>query len=175
MKNIEIKGKHQLDKINKATNPNTDIVAERDCMTPLPDYVFDNRFQIQMINKLYLDSDFEYKKELLREIDKKILSYKNQDINKKKYENNNISQTQTIEKIVASKLKCYYCKCNMKLFYKKVRDINQWTLDRINNDLPHQNDNVITCCLKCNLQRRKQNKDKFLFTKQLKIVKNSYN
>jgi hypothetical protein len=172
MKKIEIKGKHQLDKINKATDPNnTDIVAERDCMMSLPDYVFENRFQILMINKLYLDSDFGYKKELLREIDKKILSYKNQDINKKKYENNNISQAQTIEKIVVSKLKCYYCKSNMKLFYKKVRDMDQWTLDRIDNDLPHQNENVITCCLKCNLQRRKQNKDKFLFTKQLKINK----
>ena len=60
----------------------------------------------------------------------------------------------------------------MKLFYKKVRDMEQWTLDRIDNNLPHQDDNVIVSCLKCNLQRRQQNKDKFLFTKQLKIIKN---
>ena len=73
--------------------------------------------------------------------------------------------------MVASKLKCYYCKCNMQIFYFKVRAMNQWTLDRIDNDLPHSNDNVIISCLKCNLERRRQNKDKFLFTKQLKINK----
>lgn len=172
MKQIEIKGKHQCDKINKANDPNNlDIIAKRDCMQLLPDFVFETYFQEQIINKLYLNYDFEYKKELLREIDKKITSYKTQDITKNKYDDNNISREQTIEKIVTSKLKCYYCKCNMKLLYKKVRDMEQWTLDRIDNDLPHQDNNVIVCCLKCNLQRRRQTKDKFLFTKQLNIKK----
>jgi len=171
MKKIEISGKHNSDKIKKANDPNNPtIIAERNCMQTLPNYVFENRYQIQIINRLYLDSEFEYKKELLREIDKKITSYKAQDVNKNKYNNDNISQEQAVEKLVISKLKCYYCKCNMKLFYSKVRDMEQWTLDRIDNDLPHQDENVITCCLKCNLQRRRQNKDKFLFTKQLKIV-----
>ena len=32
---------------------------------------------------------------------------------------------------------------------------------RIDNDLSHTDDNVIVACLKCNLQRRRQNKDKF--------------
>ena len=181
MKKIEIIGKHQSDKIKKANDPNNpNIVAERDCMQNMPSFVFENRYQVQIINKLYLNletniQDFEYKKELIREIDKKIASYKTQDINKNKYENDNIKQEQVVEKLVASKLKCYYCKCNMKLFYKKVRDMEQWTLDRINNDLSHTDDNVIVACLKCNLQRRRQNKEKFLFTKQLKIVKHDSN
>ena len=172
MKKIEIQGKHNSDKIKKANDPNNpNIVAQRNCMQIIPESVFEHRFQIQMINKLYLDFDFEYKKELLREIDKKITSYKTQDINKNTYDDNNITQEQATEKLVTSKLKCYYCKCNMKLFYKKVRDMEQWTLDRIDNDLSHTDDNVIVACLKCNLQRRRQNKDKFLFTKQLKIKK----
>jgi len=178
MKNIEIKGKHQSYKIKKAACPNNqDIIEKRDCMLKMPDSVFDDKYQIQMINNLYFNlektvtKDFEYKKDLVREIDKKIASYKTQDINKNKYNDDNITQEQTVEKLVASKLKCYYCKCNMKLFYSKVRDMEQWTLDRIDNDLPHQDENVIVSCLKCNLQRRRQNKDKFLFTKQLKIVK----
>uniref|UniRef100_A0A6C0AXQ2 HNH domain-containing protein n=1 Tax=viral metagenome TaxID=1070528 RepID=A0A6C0AXQ2_9ZZZZ len=177
MKQIEISGKHHSDKIKKANDPNNpNIVAERDCMQCFPNFVFENHFQIQIINKLYLNldsnnSEFEYKKNLLRELDKKIISYKSQDVNKNKYKDNNITQEQAIEKLVISKLKCYYCKCNMKLFYKKVRDMEQWTLDRIDNNLPHQEDNVIVSCLKCNLQRRQQNKDKFLFTKQLKIIK----
>ena len=174
MKNIVIKGKTQRDKINKANDPNNTIIATRDCMDYISDELFKTNKQITLINKLYLniDADIEYKKECLREIDKKIASYKSQDINKNKYQNNNISQEQTIEKLVASKLKCYYCKCNMFIFYNKVRDLEQWTLDRIDNDLPHSNDNVVISCLRCNLQRRKQDKDKFLFTKQLKIVKN---
>ena len=59
----------------------------------------------------------------------------------------------------------------MLIFYNKVRDMEQWTLDRIDNDLNHSCENVVICCLRCNLQRRCQNKDKFLFTKQLRIVK----
>ena len=55
----------------------------------------------------------------------------------------------------------------MKLFFEKVRDEEQWTLDRINNYDEHSNENTIVCCLKCNLQRRRKNSEKFLFTKQL--------
>jgi len=173
MKKIEIKGKHQKDKINKANNPNNlNLIATRDCMQIIPEKLFEIKNQITLINKIFLDLDnIEYKKECLREIDKKITSYKTQDINKNKYNDNNITQEQVIEKLVSSKLKCYYCKCNMFIFYNKVRDLEQWTLDRIDNDLSHSDDNVIISCLRCNLQRRCQNKDKFLFTKQLKIVK----
>ena len=155
MKKIEITGKHQKDKIDKANNPNNStIIAVRECMQNLPDEVFTYQYQVKLINRLYLDieSNIEYKKECLREIDKKIASYKTQDINKNKYDDNNITQEQTIEKLVCSKLKCYYCKCKMLIFYNKVRDMEQWTLDRIDNNLPHSEQNVIICCLRCNLQ-----------------------
>lgn len=179
MKNIEIKGRYNCYKINKANDcSNNDTILKRECMNSLPNYIFDYKYQIEIINKILLDfenikfnNSIQYKKELLREIEKKILSYKNQDIIKNKFNNNNIKLEETIEKIVISKLICYYCKCKLKLFYQKVRDMEQWTLDRIDNNLPHENKNVIVCCLKCNLQRRKQDKDNFLFTKQLKIEK----
>ena len=145
----------------------------RDCMSNIPSKLFKYKNQIRLINRIYLENNeiIEYKKELIREIEKKISSYKAQDINKKKYLENNITVEETLEKLVESKLYCYYCKCKLKIFYDIVRDSQQWTLDRIDNNLPHQNDNVIISCLKCNLQRRKIDKDKFLFTKQLKIVK----
>lgn len=148
-------------------------VKERECVEGIPVKLFEHLNQIKMINTLYLDIDsyIDCKKEFIREIDKKIASYKAQDINRKKYKDDNINQIETIEKLVISKLKCYYCKCRMKIFYNKVREPTQWTLDRIDNRLPHQNDNVIICCLDCNLKRRTRDKDKFLFTKQLKIVK----
>lgn len=173
MKNIEITGKRQKDKIEKANDPNNKgIVAKRDCMKKIDESYFDYKIQKELINRLYLnDENMPCKTDLLREIDKKIASYKTQDINKNKYDGNNITREETIEKLVASKLKCYYCKSNVLLFYNKVRDMEQWTLDRIDNNINHSNNNVIIACLKCNLQRRCQNKDKFLFTKQLKIIK----
>jgi hypothetical protein len=55
----------------------------------------------------------------------------------------------------------------MFILFDKVRDSNQWTLDRLNNYDEHSCDNTIISCLKCNLERRRQNSEKFKFTKQL--------
>ena len=52
-----------------------------------------------------------------------------------------------------------------------MREPFQWTLDRIDNSLSHTNENTCVSCLKCNLQRRVMDADKFTFTKQLKISK----
>ena len=58
------------------------------------------------------------------------------------------------------------------ILYQQVRDEKQWTLDRIDNDIGHYYDNVVICSLKCNLQRRVQDKEKFLLTKNFKVFKN---
>ena len=76
-----------------------------------------------------------------------------------------------MEKLVISKLKCYYCRCNCLLMYDNVREKKQWTLDRIDNGLGHHNDNTVICCLECNLKKGTMNDEKFKFTKQLKITK----
>jgi len=68
-------------------------------------------------------------------------------------------------------MKCYYCKEEVYILYKNIRENLQWTLDRVDNDLGHINDNLVISCLKCNLKRRKQNDIAFLFTKQLDIKK----
>ena len=78
---------------------------------------------------------------------------------------------QVLEKIVACKLTCHYCKEHMMIVYADNRDPKQWTLDRINNDMGHNTENVVISCLQCNLKRRTTNMKKFLFTKQMKIVK----
>ena len=124
--------------------------------------------QVKTINNLYMGSQFEERNFILSELKAKINSYKQQDIKKDYHEYANlITLDNVIEKLVSCKLKCYYCNKNMKLFFEKVRDEEQWTLDRINNYDEHSNENTIVCCLKCNLQRRRKNSDKFLFTKQL--------
>lgn len=105
-------------------------------------------------------------------IDKKISSYKQQDIEKDKYDVDKfVTFDNVIGKMNESGLNCYYCSCKMFLLYEIVREMKQWTLDRVDNDLGHNNDNVIISCLECNLKRRRTNKDSFLFTKNLTIVK----
>ena len=127
----------------------------------LADFVMEN------INKL----DTE-KKVLTREINKKLSSYKQQDIKNEIYsEYHIIKYPDVIQLLLESKMKCKYCRENVFLLYKEVRDPKQWTLDRIDNNFGHNNDNVIICCLDCNLKRRNTNMNKFLFTKQLKISK----
>ncbi len=133
--------------------------------------------QIEILNNI--KNHFTEKKELSEEIklaishiERKINSYKHQDIDKKMLDINNfIKFDETIEKLINCGLICFYCSREMYILYEHVRENNQWTLDRIDNDVGHNRDNVIISCLECNLKRRRTNKDKFLFTKQLKINK----
>ncbi len=131
--------------------------------------------QVNLINQIYINGNnandkLELNSVIVREINKKLSGYKQQDIKKEIYDENMlIIYDDIVEMLVASKLKCHYCRTNMKIIYKLVRDDKQWTLDRIDNDLGHTRENTIICCLKCNLQRRCTNKDKFEFTKRLKI------
>ena len=73
--------------------------------------------------------------------------------------------------MVECELKCYYCKIEMNVLYDISRELKQWTVDRINNDLGHNYDNYYLACLECNLKRRRRSDEKFLFTKQMKLVK----
>lgn len=109
---------------------------------------------------------------ITQQINKKISSYKQQDILKKVFNNQEfISFNFIIQKLIDCNLKCFYCNCNMFILYEMVRENKQWTVDRINNDLGHNNNNIVIACLECNLKRRNKTKDSFLFTKQLKITR----
>ena len=128
--------------------------------------------QNELIKKLYLDVIFPENRKLRSQIVAKIGSYRKQDRNKERYnEEKFITYEETLEHLVSSKLLCHYCRDKLYLFYQDVREKKQWTLDRINNDIGHYGDNVVISCLDCNLKRRRTNKDNFLFTKQLKLVK----
>jgi len=118
------------------------------------------------------DKDTNASKILIHQIEKKITSYKQQDIDKKILNNEKkIHLTCIIDKLNETEIKCYYCKCEMLILYENVRDSKQWTVDRLNNDIGHNIDNFVLACLSCNLKRRCKSADKFLFTKQLNIIK----
>ena len=107
-----------------------------------------------------------------REINKKIASYKKQDVDKKRYvESQFITFDETIEILCTSKLLCYYCCKKMCIFYDHVREKNQWTLDRVDNDVCHSKANLVVSCLSCNLQKRRRESEAFKFMKQMKIEK----
>ena len=136
-----------------------------------PDFLLDPKNHISIVNRLFLGDDFHGSKDAKREINKKISGYRQQDIKKKKLTEDFVCLEDVLERIVVSKLKCFYCRQQMLLLFNIKKDMKQWTLDRLDNSIGHTKDNVVISCLKCNLERRCQNDKKFLFTKQMKIVK----
>ena len=177
MKTINIQTKTITTKNNKIIDDKPEKIREKivkfnkqNSLDPSNNFILamkQHKEQVKTINNLYMGNQFEERNFILSELKAKINSYKQQDIKKDYHEYANlITLDNVIEKLVSCKLKCYYCNKNMKLFFEKVRDEDQWTLDRINNYDEHSNENTIVCCLKCNLQRRRKNSDKFLFTKK---------
>ena len=172
IKNIGITGRKNISKI---VPEQLDTQRKEASNFDFPEYYYDTPYQNLIIRSLYLDLpdllDTE-KKVLTREINKKLASYKQQDIKNEIYSDYHIIKyPDVIQLLLESKMKCKYCRESVFLLYKEVRDPKQWTLDRIDNNFGHNNDNVIICCLDCNLKRRNTNMNKFLFTKQLKISK----
>lgn len=111
-------------------------------------------------------------KTICQQINKKIYGYKQQDIIKDKFnEKIFINMESIIRKMIECELKCYYCLKEMLVLYDISREMTQWSVDRIDNDKGHNVDNFYLACLECNLKRRRRNDDKFLFTKQLKLIK----
>ena len=109
-----------------------------------------------------------------REIEKKRQSYKQQDICKNRFlEPDFIDFFGIVTKLYKSNLICDYCNTIVYILYEYARETNQWTLDRLNNDIGHNDSNVIISCLQCNLKRRRTNKDAFLFTKKMQLIKTS--
>jgi hypothetical protein len=171
-KKIEILGQHNRYNIKKA---NKEKKIKNKLNDSLKILLNKKNLQIEHLNTLYMVDSINLnvlQKNILREIEKKRNSYKNQDIKKNKLDDDELIKTdELIEKLVVSKLKCCYCKEDVELIYENYRDNKQWTLDRINNDIGHNKDNVVISCLGCNLKRRTMDKDDFEYSKNLKVIK----
>jgi hypothetical protein len=108
----------------------------------------------------------------VEEISKKHSSYKQQDISKEKYDANAfINFDEILSLLRCCELKCHYCLCELFVLYSKSRFPQQWTLDRIDNTLGHNRDNLVISCLECNLKRRRRSDKHFQFMKQMVISK----
>tara|TARA_B100001758_G_C18328594_1_gene567458 strand:- start:685 stop:1203 length:519 start_codon:yes stop_codon:yes gene_type:complete len=165
-KKIVIVGKNNIDKLSNKPKIRVSSNSWKNKIDA------ENVNQTEMVNKLYMDIPFDLDEDIKKEIYSKIDGYKNQDIKKNIFsEDEIITYEELLNKLTASGLRCYYCKKKVKLLYTNVRDPQQWTLDRLNNDLGHTHKNTVICDLKCNLQRRCQNDELFLLSKRLTIVK----
>jgi hypothetical protein len=167
MKKIVITGKSNIEAVKGVKN------KERASMKDISgELVFSIPEQIQCIMKLYGGCDFQYKGVYVSELKKKLSGYKQQDIKKKKYnEELFITYDDLIEKMIVSKHRCFYCRKLCKVLFKDLRDPEQWTLERKDNSIGHTTDNVEICCYKCNIKRGTKNSDAFKFAKQMKIIK----
>jgi hypothetical protein len=130
--------------------------------------------QINILNDFFNNSlqDKNLKNIIQKEINKKISGYKNQDKLKNLYDESKfIKKKDALQLLHDSKLICYYCKDDMRLFYDTVRDNKQWSFDRLENEEGHNVNNLVVSCLSCNLSRKTLYHERFLFTKQLGTIK----
>lgn len=161
--------KYQMKKVIKKPED----VKERKTMDHISLEMFSWESQYLLLNMLNTKTNDDPTSILVKkQISSKLNNYKQQDVLKKVYDERKlIHLDQVIGKLQESGLKCLYCKEEVYLLYKMVREMKQWTLDRIDNDIGHFHDNVVISCLDCNLKRRKKSSHAFLFTKQMNIVR----
>lgn len=116
-----------------------------------------------------------YISKIISHIKSKICGYKQQDILKNKLNIHLlVSFSEVIRLLTCCDMTCCYCADKVYILYEKVRESKQWSLDRIDNDLGHNNGNLVIACLECNLKRRRTNKDAFMFTKNMVIIRENY-
>jgi len=139
--------------------------------------------QLTIIRQIYDDIDNhgaeninqdkdDYVSKFINHVKQKLYGYRHQDIIKKKLDESKfVDFIETISLLTNSNLKCHYCACETYILYERVRELKQWSLDRINNDIGHNSGNLVIACLECNLKRRRTNKDAFMFTKNMVIIK----
>jgi len=109
---------------------------------------------------------------ILKHITQKIAGYKSQDIKKELYEEEKLVDVLYVLKTLENAENiCYYCKEPVKVLYENVREPLQWSLDRIDNSIGHNRENVVIACLQCNVGRKTMHQGRYEFTKQLVITK----
>lgn len=143
------------------------------------DYSHEN--QLCIIDALFSMIDQEHVEEsrktailkcALQQLQKKISGYKSQDLLKKLYDPDKfVTIDNVITHLRESKLMCFYCKTPVQVLYSIVREVHQWTLDRIDNLCGHNDDNVMIACLDCNLKRKTMYHERYAFTKTFTTVK----
>lgn len=138
--------RHQANTVNPAMNH---VIQETNPVNP---ELFDDAFvQSQISAKI---RGYRYQDEKKNRLDAAAL----------------VGLAEVVALIRAAEFRCHYCHRPVKVVYEHVRDPEQWTLDRIDNRRGHDRDNVLLCCLACNLRRRCTHTDRFALSKKIQRV-----
>jgi len=173
-KKIIISGTNNRYQMKKLMNPAAEVKKRVESEKwSFSESYYEYNSQLKLIKDLSGNELFdEMSKIVVHEINKKISGYKQQDKLKKILDEDKfLTFEDVICKLIECQLKCYYCKAELKVLYDISRQMTQWSVDRIDNDKGHNIGNYYIACLECNLKRRRRSDDKFLFTKQMNLVK----
>lgn len=168
--------RYQMNKLIKPKNAGTEIKKriESEKWT-FPESCYEYSTQLKLLVDLSnngCESFDEVSKVVVQEINKKFSGYKQQDKLKKMLDEQKfLTFNNVLHRLIECELKCHYCKAELKVLYDISRQMTQWSVDRIDNDKGHNDDNFHIACLECNLKRRRRSDDKYLFTKQMNLVK----
>lgn len=156
----------------KKAPPKKKVIAESDHWSTISRHL-DFESQKRVLHTLSnAESRDDIHLHLERAIRGKLSGYKSQDIAKSIYDPTRfIEYDHVLASLAKSDLQCFYCRGQVLLFYEYVREPRQWSLERIDNALGHNTDNVEIACLECNLRRKTMYHERFVFTKQAVIVK----
>jgi hypothetical protein len=161
--------------INLSNNKNTGLDSEKLVRKATNKWRFENK-NLDFMENLYTlqkkEGYNEVQEEIRRQINYKINSYKGQDVKKGLLlESDFVDYDYVLNLLIDKQLKCFYCREDVLLLYNYVRENKQWTLERIDNKIGHNRGNVEIACLLCNLRRRTMYHERYVFTKQLCVVK----
>jgi len=139
------------------------------------DLSFETQYRILNEVKIQYNKNDPYHKFFISQIKGKINGYVYQDEKKDKLSRELfIDLSNVLQKLLDSNMECYYCRKKIKVLYEYVREEDQWTLERMDNKEGHNTNNVEIACLSCNLRRRTMYHERYVFTKQMNIVKTGY-
>ena len=161
--------------INLTNKKTTGLSNEKLVRKATNKWCFENKNLDFMENLYILQKKNELNKvqeEIRRQINYKINSYRSQDVKKRLLlESDFVDYDYVLNLLIGKQLKCFYCRDDVMLLYNYVRENKQWTLERIDNKIGHNRGNVEIACLLCNLRRRTMYHERYVFTKQLCVVK----
>jgi hypothetical protein len=170
-KQIVIQGTNTRYQMKKVSGMRNKDPKSRINMNSLDDMLFTSENQINALRDLS-NNNTDVSPIYLKEITNKLHGYRSQDILKNRLDESTfITISQTVELLNSCRLSCFYCKCFTNVLYKNVRDMSQWSLDRIDNNIGHTYTNVVISCLQCNLQKKRISMNAFTMTKQMVLTK----
>lgn len=170
-KNVKIIGRSHQHKVFQKYGS---YDKEDKMLNELPDWVFNKSYQFEIIDSIHQDiSNTEWQalfsrclsmkqsEWIVSELEKKLEGYKRQDERKNRKYKYPVQLRDLCEMFQKEEYRCHYCRELLSVIHRETRCPSQWSLDRMDNDKPHDIDNLVLSCYACNIRRRTRSYNKF--------------